>query len=331
MDDDEILADAPPGESGATGNGDGAAVRDGDARGAAVHDGDARGAALRTMQAALIKEIDGSVNKLERARIGESTREHLEILRSLLKAQVNAYLDHFVARRATLFSHTSTMYAGEVGAPGVLCTTLRGLLEGHTLTTGQAKKLAQLVTDRRTLLIFGERATGKSTLLNALFELVSLDDRFVAIERGPDLPALKERSFCVRLSTDRDTDIAALFAKARRMTPGRLVIGEIHGDEVREFFAMLAEDPRIGGMATVRADSVRKAVDLIVGAVGGEPRYARELIAKVRPVFVHMHSDETGLPRLAAIWSVEGLHDDELVLEEVETAASAASQLVAEA
>ena len=33
--------------------------------------------ALRAMQAALIKEIDGSVNKLERARIGESTREHL--------------------------------------------------------------------------------------------------------------------------------------------------------------------------------------------------------------------------------------------------------------
>src|SRR5512141_738733 len=96
MDDDDILADAPPGESGAMTGG-----------GGAVPGGDARGAALRTLQAALIKEIDGSVNKLERARIGESTREHLEILRSLLKAQVNAYLDHFVARRATLFSHTS--------------------------------------------------------------------------------------------------------------------------------------------------------------------------------------------------------------------------------
>ena len=133
---------------------------------------------------------------------------------------MNAYLDHFIARRATLFSHTSTMYAGDVGVPGVLSTTLRGLLEGHTLTTGQAKTLAQFVNDRRTLLIFGDRATGKSTLLNALFELVSLDDRFVAIERGPDLPALKERSFCVRLCVDDDTDIAALFAKARRMTPG---------------------------------------------------------------------------------------------------------------
>ena len=316
MDDDDILTQEPA-------RGGAAAPADGN--------GDPRGRALRAMQAQLIKEIDGSINKLERARIGESTREHLEILRSLLKSQVNAYLDHFIARRATLFSHTSTMYAGEVGTPGVLCTTLRGLLEGHTLTTGQGKKLAQFVGDRRTLLIFGDRATGKSTLLNALFELVSLDDRFVAIERGPDLPALKERSFCVRLSADDDTDLSALFAKARRMTPGRLVIGEIHGDEVREFFAMLAEDPRVGGMATVRADSVRKAVDAIVAAIGGDPHHARELVAKVRPAFVHMHSDETGLPRLAAMWSVEGLRDDELLLEEVATTASAASQLVAEA
>jgi type IV secretory pathway ATPase VirB11/archaellum biosynthesis ATPase len=291
----------------------------------------ARDEALRAVQAQLIKEIDGSIDKLARARIGESTREHLEILRSLLKAQVTAYLEHFVARRATLFSQTSTMYAGEVGSPGVISTTLRGLLEGHTLSTGQGKKLAQFVSDRRTLLIYGDRATGKSTLLNALFELVPLDDRFVAIQRGPDLPALKERSFCVRLEVDDETDLQALFGKARRMTPGRLVIGEIHGAEVREFFAMLAEDPRIGGMATLRADSVHRAVDGIVKSFGGDLAYARDVIAGIRPVFVHMHSDEKGLPRLAAIWSVEGLDEGELVLEEVRTAASAASQLVAEA
>jgi hypothetical protein len=315
---DDILSDGGAAHAGRNG-----------APAARPRGGDGRGPALQTVQAALIKEIDAAINKLERARIGESTREHLEILRSLLKAQANAYLDHFVARRATLFSHTSVMYAGEVGAPGVLCTTLRGLLEGHTLSAGQAKKLAQVVSDRRTLLIFGDRATGKSTLLNALFELVPLDDRFVAIERGPDLPALKERAFCVRLSVNGG-DVAGLFAKARRMTPGRLVVGEIHGDEVPEFFGMLAEDPRIGGMATLRADSVRKAVDAIMAATGSEPRAARELMAKVRPVLVHMHSDESGVPRLAAIWSVEGLHDGELTLQEVATSVSAASQLVAE-
>jgi len=306
----------------------GAAGADGAPQGVAAV---GRDATLRAVQVALINEIDEAISKLERARIGEATREHLELLRSLLKAQVSAYLEHVAARRATLFPHTSVMYAGEVGAPGVLSTTFRGLLEGGTFTGGQGATLAQLIGDRRTLVIFGERATGKSTLLNSLFELVSVDDRFVAIERGPALPALKERSFCVRLGVDSDTDIPALFAKARRMDPGRLVVGEIHRAEVREFFSLLAEDARIGGMATLRGDSVSRAVDAIVAAFGGDVAYARELIANVKPAFVHMYADETGRPRLAAIWSIADLVDGELVLEEVDTGAPAASRLVAEA
>ena len=303
------------------------AQRDGAREGVAA---DGRDQALRAVQVALIKEIDTAISKLERARMGESTREHLEILRSLLKAQVTAYLEHFVARRATLFSHTSLMYAGEMSAPGVVSTTFRGLLEGGTLSGGQGAKLAQLLSDRRTLVIFGDRATGKSTLLNSLFELVSVDERFVAVERGPDLPALKERSFCVRLGVDGETDIPALFAKARRMDPGRLVIGEMHAEEVREFFSFLADDPRAGGLATLRAETVHRALDGIVTAFGGDDTYARELLARVRPFFIHMHSDEKGLPRLAAIWGVEGLDGGELVLREVQTAAPAASMLVAE-
>jgi hypothetical protein len=290
-----------------------------------------RDKALRAVQVALLKELDTSINKLERARLGESTREHLEILRSLLKAQVNAYLEHFVARNATLFSTTSMMYAGEVGAPGVISTTLRGLIEGGTLTGGQAAKLAQLINERRTLIVFGDRATGKSTLLNALFELVSVDERFVSMERGPDLPALKERSFCVRLKVDDDTDVAALFAKARRMQPGRLVVGEVHREEMRPLFALLMEMPTIGGLATLRAETVHKAVAVIEKSVGdGDPAAGRGALAAVRPVFVHMHSDEKGRPRLAALWSVDRLAAEELELEEVRTTAPAASQLVAE-
>jgi len=291
-----------------------------------------RDKALRAVQVALLKELDTSINKLERARLGESTREHLEILRGLLKAQVNAYLEHFVVRNATLFSTTSMMYAGEVATPGVISTTLRGLIEGGTLTSGQAAKLAQLMTDRRTLIVFGDRATGKSTLLNALFELVSVDERFVAMERGPDLPALKERSFCVRLRVDDDTDVAALFAKARRMQPGRLVVGEVHREEMRHLFALLTEMPTVGGLATLRAETVHRAVAELEKSVGdGDPAAGRAALAAVRPVFAHMHSDEKGRPRLAALWSVGSLAGERLELEELRTTAPAASQLVAEA
>jgi len=323
-----VLANDDIKTAGATAGGPVADREDGAPQGVAAG---GRDAALSAVQVALIKEIDGAISKLERKPIGEATHEHLEILRSLLRAQVSAYLEHVIARRGTLSPHTSVMYAGEVGAFGVLSTTFRGLLDVGTFTGGQAATLAQLIGDRRTLVIFGERATGKSTLLNSLFELVSVDDRFVAIERGPALPALKERSFCVRLGVDADTDVASVFAKARRMDPGRLVVGEIHRTEVREFFSLLAEDPRISGMATLRADSVSRAIETIVAAFGGDDAYARELIASVKPAFVHMQSDETGRPRLAAIWNIAAHVDGELALQEVDTGAPAASRLVAEA
>lgn len=296
-----------------------------EAAAAAGHGGD-----LSAVQATLIKEIDAAIARLENAPAADATREHLEVLRTLLTAQVTAYLEHIKARRAKLFPHTSVMYAGDVAPPGVLSTTLGGLLEGGTLSSGQGVRLAQLVSERRTLLIFGERGAGKSTLLNSLFELVPVDDRFVAIEQGPDLPALKERSFCVRLGVGDDADIPALFGKARRMNPGRLVVGEIHAAEVREFFSLLAEEPRVGGLATLRAESVSQALDAIVAAFGGDAAYARELVAKVRPAFLHMRALGRGRPRLAAIWDIAGLEEGKLVLREVDTGAPAASELAAE-
>jgi len=296
-----------------------------EAAAAAGHGGD-----LSAVQATLIKEIDVAIARLENAPAADATREHLEVLRTLLTAQVTAYLEHIKARRAKLFPHTSVMYAGDVAPPGVLPTTLGGLLEGGTLSSGQGVRLAQLVSERRTLLIFGERGAGKSTLLNSLFELVPVDERFVAIEQGPDLPALKERSFCVRLGVGDDADIPALFGKARRMNPGRLVVGEIHAAEVREFFSLLAEEPRVGGLATLRAESVSQALDAIVAAFGGDAAYARELVAKVRPAFLHMRALGRGRPRLAAIWDIAGLEEGKLVLRGVDTGAPAASELAAE-
>jgi hypothetical protein len=51
----------------------------------------------------------------------------------------------------------------------------------------------------------------------------------------------------------------------------------------------------------------------------------------VDPILVHVHSDEAGRPRLAAIWSIAELVDGELLLKEVDTGAAAASRLEAEA
>ena len=271
----------------------------------------------------LVAMLDEMITQFQAEPLGDEPREALEALRALLRAQVTAYMGYLRGRRDALSSTTSPMYAQEVGPAGPVPTTLRGLIDTGTVSAEQAARLASYVGDRRTLLIFGDRATGKSTVLNALLELVPVDERFVSIDHADHLPALKERSFCVRLSVEDGTDVDGLFVKAMKMQPNRIVVGEVHADEILYFLTALQKNPAIGGFCTVRADSVHKAVAKLVRQMELHinATEAKQLVGETRPVLVHMRSDERGAPRLAALWAVEGLDaKGEILLREVAAA-----------
>lgn len=274
---------------------------------------------LHKIEDELVGDIDDLVDRLIFAHDDHRILEHLEVLRAILRAQVRGYVGHLIARRAILAPHTSVMYAESVGAPGVVATTLRGLLDAGTLTTEQATRLMHFVADRRTLVIAGERRTGKSTLLNALFELVSVDERVVAIQHGCDLPALRDRSFCLQLSTDDAADLPALFAKARRMDANLVVLDDLRAGEVHEFFTVLSETPRSGGLCTVRADSPQVTLQMILDGLRGDAPEARRVVARVRPVILFMRRDHGELPRLHALWNVEADAAGPLKLHEIES------------
>ena len=276
---------------------------------------------LAALQRELVALLDEMINSYLAPGAADEVHEHLEVLRVLLKSQVAGYLEYIV-ERTTLSATTSPMYEDEVGPQPPLATSLRSLTESGAMTPGQAARLADYVSEHRTLLVFGDRATGKSTLLNALIELVSVDERFVSIEHTDHLPALKDRSFCVRLSVSDDTDLDSLFAKALRMHPSRIVIGEIHGDEILFLLNALKKSSGVGGFCTLRADSVHKAVARVVRQMELHLNAAdsKRLVGETRPVLIHMRSDERGAPRLAAIWSVEGADTNgEIVLGEQAT------------
>lgn len=285
---------------------------------------------LQSLETDLLREIETSIARLEVAHPDDASREHLELLRTTVCAHVRAYLGYAAGRRSRLSPHTSLMYADSLHTPGVIATDLRGLLDAGTLVGEQGARLVSFLGERRTLLFFGEPRTGKSTLLNALFELISVDERFVAIDAGVPLPALRDRSFCVHLSVDADADLPALFAKARRMNPSRLVVDDLRAETLHELIGMLAATPLTAGMGTMQATSIGNALESIAGAFGGDTHHARQLIAGVRPVFIHMRRNSRNAPQVAALWSVEGSTNGELILKELETASSPAHGLLAE-
>ena len=279
----------------------------------------ARNSVMKRIQADVTGRIDAMIDELLAQPLGDEPREYLDALRVLLSSQVTAYLSYVTSRRDALSSTTSTMYAGQFSPDGPLPTTLRGLIERGTTSGPQATRLASYVLERRTVLIFGDRATGKSTLLNALLALVPVDERMVSIEHGDHLPALEDRSFCTRLAVDDGVDVRGVFARAVKMQPSRIVVGEIHADEMLHFLRELRDRPGTGGFCTVRADSVHLAVAKLLRQMelNVAPLEARQLIGDTRPVLAHMRSDERGEPRLGAIWAVEGLDvDGEILLHE---------------
>jgi ABC-type cobalamin/Fe3+-siderophores transport system ATPase subunit len=269
----------------------------------------ARNSVMARVERDVLAMLDEMISQFQSEPLGDEPREYLDALRVLLKSQATAYMSYLRSHRDGLSSTTSPMYAGAFGPAGPVPTTLRGLIEARTMATAQAARLAAYVSDRRTLLIFGDRATGKSTLLNALLELLPLDERFVSIEHSDHLPALKDRSFCVQLSVNDDTDIEAVFLKAMKMQPSRIVVGELHADEILYFLSALRTHRECGGFCTVRADSVHRAVAKLLRQMELHvtATEARQIVGETRPVLVHMRSDERGEPRLAAIWAVEKL------------------------
>jgi hypothetical protein len=287
--------------------------------------------ALREIEDELVRGIDEAIDRLEFVDSDEHVQEHLEVLRATLRAQVRGYLEHLISRRAILMSHTSVMYAESAGTSGVVATSLRGLLDAGTLTREQGMRIMQFVTDRRTLVVVGQHRTGKSTLLNALFEFVSVDERIVAIKHGQELPALRDRSFCLRLDGYGAASLPALFAKARQTDPSRLVLDDMRAAELGEFFGLLASSPRCGGMSTLKARTAEEALASLLDNLPGNDQERRQYLARTKPVFLHMSRDHSELPRLESIWSAEPDGNSVITLHEVKTSFPSGHELVAEA
>ncbi len=159
-----------------------------------------------------------------------------------------------------------------------------------------AGTLAAAVRARKTILVSGGTATGKTTFLNALLREVPADERLILIEDTPELRVghantvglLAARSALGEAAVTADDLVAA----SLRMRPDRIILGELRGEEAYAFLrAVNTGHP--GSMTTVHADSPEGAVEqiaLLVLQRGG--RLSREdvqqYVRSVVGVFVQL-------------------------------------------
>ena len=160
--------------------------------------------------------------------------------------------------RAGLFDAAQTPSAPMAGRDAAL---LRRLDDGDI-----AGFLQEAVRQRKTLVISGGTATGKTTLLNALAKEIDPAERLIVIEDAAEIRLDRPNALgLLAVRGDQGearVDADDLLAAALRMRPDRIMLGELRGKEAFAFLrAVNSGHP--GSITTVHADSPAGAVDQI--------------------------------------------------------------------
>ncbi|MEM3247752.1 MAG: ATPase, T2SS/T4P/T4SS family [Candidatus Micrarchaeaceae archaeon] len=107
------------------------------------------------------------------------------------------------------------------------------------------------------ILIGGMPASGKTTLLNAMFSFFRPEARVVVIEETYELHTETQEN-CVRLETSPDMGMEDLVKNALRMRPDMIIIGEVRGAEAKDMMTAM----NIGkiSMGTIHASTSRDVI-----------------------------------------------------------------------
>lgn len=156
------------------------------------------------------------------------------------------------------------------------------------------------VRSRKTILVSGGTATGKTTLLNALIREISLDERLIAIEDTPELDLIHPNA--VGLIAARSAlgeamvTAESLVAASMRMRPDRVIIGEVRGPEAFAFLRAI-NTGHPGSMTSIHADSPEGAIDqlaLLILQTGTQLRRedVHDYVGRSIDVFVQLTRSE---------------------------------------
>ncbi|TWP46090.1 CpaF family protein [Lentzea tibetensis] len=180
---------------------------------------------------------------------------------------------------------------------GYLTATLPQLRERGTIDAGLGEFLRALVRARKNILITGGTGAGKTTLLRALASemaplerIITIEDAFeLGLQRDPnihaDVTALQARE--PNVEGEGTISQADLVRWGLRMSPDRVIVGEIRGPEVIPMCNAMSQG-NDGSMATLHASSSRIAFTRLASyAAQGIERLSLEATALLVASAVH--------------------------------------------
>lgn len=209
--------------------------------------------------------------------------------------------------------------------------TLTRLRELGTINAELESLLAAIVRARMNVLVCGGTAIGKTTMLRGLASAIPPQERLITIEdafelgldrdpQHPDVIAMQARE--ANVEGEGAISQAELVRWALRMSPDRVIVGEVRGPEVVPMCNAMSQG-NDGSMATLHASTSRGAFTKLASyAAQGAERLALEatnlLVASALHFVVHLAEARDDKARVvSSVREVIDADDKQVISNEV--------------
>jgi pilus assembly protein CpaF len=200
-------------------------------------------------------------------------------------------------------------------------------LIGFGAMTPQIAKILSLAARARfNVVISGGTGSGKTTLMNAMSQLIDPGERIVTVEDAAELQL--QQPHVVRLETrppslegKGEVTQRDLVRNALRMRPDRIIIGEVRAGEAFDMLQAM-NTGHDGSMSTIHANTTRDALTRIenmvqMGNMGLPSRAIRQQIVGAVNLIVQVGRQRDGGRRVMQVTEVCGMEGEVVILNDI--------------
>lgn len=204
--------------------------------------------------------------------------------------------------------------------------TLDVMERQNNISPSMAKVLKIAAACRLNVVISGGTGSGKTTMLNAMSQLIDEGERIVTIEDAAELQL--QQPHVVRLETrpanlegDGEIIMRDLVKNALRMRPDRIICGEVRGPEAMDMLQAM-NTGHDGSMCTLHANNPREAMsrleNMITMGNGNLPQKAiRSQIVGAVNLVVQVSRMRDGIRRVTHVSEILGIEGDIITMQDL--------------